>query len=89
MAIAGTRWINTPNERTGRRAGRAAGHRRRAGVQLRRPLKDVLLQFQQQQLSPETIRKEYRSAIQSLPKTPDILDVPVIAAVRARRRHTA
>jgi enoyl-CoA hydratase/carnithine racemase len=35
----------------------------------------------QQQLSPETIREEYRKGIQRLPKALYNLDVPVIAAV--------
>ena len=37
--------------------------------------------FFQQQLSPETIREEYRNGIQRLPKALYNLDVPVIAAV--------
>lgn len=37
--------------------------------------------FFQQQLSPETIREEYRNGIQRLPKALYHLDVPVIAAV--------
>ena len=37
--------------------------------------------FFQQQLSPETIREEYRNGIQRLPRALYNLDVPVIAAV--------
>jgi enoyl-CoA hydratase/carnithine racemase len=43
-------------------------------------VKDMQRYFQQQ-LSPETIREEYRNGIQRLPKALYHLDVPVIAAV--------
>jgi len=43
-------------------------------------VKDMQRYFQQQ-LSPETIREEYRNGIQRLPKALYNLDVPVIAAV--------
>ncbi|HEX2543539.1 MAG TPA: crotonase/enoyl-CoA hydratase family protein [Ramlibacter sp.] len=43
-------------------------------------VKDMQRYFQQQ-LSPETIREEYRRGIQRLPKALYHLDVPVIAAV--------
>jgi enoyl-CoA hydratase/carnithine racemase len=43
-------------------------------------VKDMQRYFQQQ-LSPETIREEYRNGIQRIPKALYNLDVPVIAAV--------